>query len=162
MYRTIVCGLLLVGPGIGWGGPPPADHRILEQPDAPISIIEYVAEYQNRGQYSSEGIRHTVTYRNRTGRKIVAMQFGLLAFNIFNEFQDRLGGYTIEDVDPDEVEIGVWIANARAESSFYTGVAYISKVRFEDGEVWNADYEGVVLQQLQEIEQDLELEALGI
>lgn len=140
--------------------PPPADHRVLEQSGAPIEITQYSARHQERSRYQSEGIRHDLRYRNTTSRRIVAVQFGLLAFNIFNEFQDRLGGFTIEDVNAGREESGAWVASALAEASFYTGVAYVDKVRFEDGEIWTAN-DTEVLRQLQEIEQDLDIEALG-
>ena len=141
---------LLTQPG-AVADPPPAEHRILVQEGAPIVISAYSAMYQRRGSYSREGIRHVLAYRNVTKRKIVALQFGLLAFDIFNEFQDRLGGYTIQDVGPGATADGAWVASARAESAFYTGVAYLSKVRFEDGEVWSADLDDIT-KQVQEIE----------
>ena len=141
--------------------PPPAEHRVLEQGGAPVEIVGYTANYQRgtSSRYSREGIRHSVTYRNISGRKIVALQFGLLSFNIFNEFQDRLGGYTIEDVAPEESATGEWLASALAESSFYTGVAYVSKVRFEDGQVWSADLDEVA-KQVQELEEEFSVEKL--
>ena len=125
----------------------------------PVSITRYTASYQPRGSYSREGIRHTLAYKNASERKIVALQFGLLAFNIFNEFQDRLGGYTIQDVEPGAAADGVWVASALAESAFYTGVAYVSKVRFVDGEIWSADLESIT-KQLQEIEAAFPVESL--
>ena len=70
-----------------------------------------------------------------------------------------MGGFTIEDIDVGGKEDGAWVANALAESAFYTGVAYVSKVRFEDGEIWTADNDEV-LSQLREIEQDLNIETL--
>ena len=156
----VVVVSFLVLASVGSAEPPPAEHRILTQSDAPIAITEYGARYQERSRYQSEGIRHELSYRNVGDRKIVAAQFGLLAFNIFNEFQDRLGGFTIEDVDVGGTDAGVWVASALAEAAFYTGVAYVDKVRFEDGEVWSADYDEVLLQ-LQEIEQDLNIDALA-
>ena len=127
---------------------------------APVVITEYDARYQPRSRYQSEGIRHELSYRNASEKKIVALRFGLLAFNIFNEFQDRLGGFTIEDVAVGETESGVWVASALAEAAFYTGVAYVDKVRFEDGVIWSADGDEI-LSQLREIETDLDAEALG-
>ena len=62
-----------------------------------------------------------MSYRNTSDKKIVAIQFGLLAFNIFNEFQDRLGGFTIEDVGIGESESGAWVASALAEAAFLHG-----------------------------------------
>ena len=151
---TVLCMAAVAG-----AQPPPAEHRVLVQAAAPVAITEYTARYQARSSARSEGIRHTLSYRNAADRKIVVVQFGLLAFNIFNEFQDRLGGFTIEDIDVGETEDGAWVANALAESAFYTGVAYVSKVRFKDGEIWTADNEEV-LTQLQEIEEDLNIDAL--
>ena len=141
--------------------PPPAEHKILKQDNAPLVIEKYSARYQAslRSSYSREGIRHILEYRNITDKKIVAAQFGLLAFNIFNEFQDRLGGYTIENITPQELVSGEWLASALAESAFYTGVAYISKVRFEDGEIWTADLDDVT-SQVQEIEASFSADSL--
>ena len=139
--------------------PPPAQHKVLQQEGAPLRIGSYTASYQEGGRYSREGIRHSAAVRNVTDRKIVAYQLGLLSFNIFNEFQDRLGGYAIEDVAPGGAESGSWLASALAESAFYTGVAYVSKVRFEDGEVWQADLEGVAAQ-VREIEESFTVDSL--
>ena len=115
--------------------------------------------HQPRGTNSREGIRHTLRYRNVSKRKIVALQFGLLAFDIFNEFQDRLGGFTIQDVEPGAETYGTWLASARAEAAFYTGVAYLSKVRFADGEVWSADLDNIA-RQVQDIEVGFSVDSL--
>lgn len=162
-HTTIAAAVLLASQFFTLDGavadPPPADHRILAQDDAPIVISDYAAMYQPRGTNSREGIRHTLRYRNVSKRRIVALQFGLLAFNVFNEFQDKLGGYAIQDVEPGEDTYGTWLANARAESAFYTGVAYLSKVRFEDGEVWSANLNNIT-KQVQEIEMGFSVELL--
>ena len=135
--KALIVLVAVLSPALVGSGaePPPAEHRVLVQSAAPIAITEYTARYQERSRYQSEGIRHELSYRNVGTRKIVAVQFGLLAFNIFNEFQDRLGGFTIEDVEVGSPESGAWVANALAEAAFYTGVAYVDKVRFEDGEI---------------------------
>ncbi|MYJ26075.1 MAG: hypothetical protein F4080_11235 [Holophagales bacterium] len=156
---TMLGATLMTGAGLVTAAPPPAQHRVLVQEGAPLSIGRYSAAYQSRGQYSREGIRHEVVVENVTDRKIVAYQLGLLSFNIFNEFQDRLGGYAIKDVVPGGTEEGAWLASALAESSFYTGVAYVSKVRFDDGEVWQADLEEVA-DQVREIEESFSVESL--
>lgn len=165
-WRRFMIGFMLVvsfgasAVGTVSAEPPPAAHRVLNQSAVPVEITEYTARYQARSRYQSEGIRHEVSYRNASDKKIVAIQFGLLAFNIFNEFQDRLGGFTIENVGIGESESGAWVASALAEAAFYTGVAYVDKVRFEDGVIWSAD-EDEILEQIREIESDLDAEALG-
>ncbi len=148
---SISASTLAISLSVAVAQPPPADHRILNQPEAPIAITKYEAFYLESNRYRREGIRHELEYRNRGDRSIVAIRFGLLSFNIFNDFQDRLGGITIEDVNPGQSESGAWVANALAEASFYTGVAYVSKVRFRDGQIWLAD-EDDILAQIREIE----------
>ena len=163
-YRTamvtvvIVATQILTRPG-AVAAPPPADHRILAQEGAPVEITVYAAMHQPRGTNSREGIRHTLRYRNVSKRKIVALRFGLLAFDIFNEFQNRLGGFTIQDVEPGAETYGTWLASARAEAAFYTGVAYVSKVRYEDGEVWSADLDNIA-RQVQDIEVGFSVDSL--
>lgn len=156
---TVTVATLMAGSDHVAAGPPPAEHRVLIQEGAPLKIGPYSAAYQSGNRYMREGIRHEAVVENVTDRKIVAYQLGLLSFNIFNEFQDRLGGYAIEDVAPGSTEDGSWLASALAESSFYTGVAYVSKVRFEDGEVWQADLEEVA-DQVREIEESFSVESL--
>ena len=106
-----------------------------------------------------EGIRHSLNYRNASKRKIVALHFGVLAFDNVNEFQDKLGGNTIQDVEQGATADGVWIASALAGSASYTGVAYLSKVRFENSEVWAADLDSIT-KQVQEIEAAFSVESL--
>ena len=90
----------------------------------------------------------------------MALQFGLLSFNIFNEFQDRLSGFTIEPLAVGMSSSGSWRASASAESSFYTGVAYVSKIRFFNGEVWSANLADIT-KQVQEIEEGFSVESLA-
>ena len=56
------------------------------------------AEKNNKFLHAKEGIAHVVEYRNITERKIVAVVFGLLAFNIFDEFQDTVHGWSLDDL----------------------------------------------------------------
>ena len=158
MYHTnrilIAFGVVAIGI-LASAKPPPALHRILIQEDSPIKISSYDAKYQARGTYRREGILHSLKYQNHSDREIVAVKFGLLSFNIFNQFQDRLGGVTIEDIVPGRDYSGSWVASALAEFAFYTGVAYVDTVRFRNGEIWISDRESI-LSQIQEIEQDFD------
>ena len=88
-----------------------------------------------------EGIIHRVEYRNTTERKIIAIVFGLLAFDVFNELQDNCHGYVLEGLEPGVLAKSGWLRRPSTEWAFYTGVAYVVKVRFEDGEIWEADLE---------------------
>ena len=136
------------------------ESKILEQKSAPVVIEEYQAAYQRRvGAYQREGIRHSLKYRSNTDRPIIALQFGLVSFDIWDEFLDRMGGVTMESLKPSEKKSGEWIATAYADFSFRTGVAYVSKVRFADGEIWTVDLDWV-LAQMRKIEKDFDAKNL--
>ncbi len=62
-------------------------------------------------------------------------------------------------VAPSSKEKGGWVARAYADFSFHTGVAYVSKVRFEDGEIWTADLDAIA-QEMRKIEKDFDVKQL--
>ena len=132
----------------------------VEQPNAPLKITSYSAAYQKGSRYATEGIRHEAEYQNVTDREIVACQIGLVAFSIFNEFLDRTGGIDMDDIAPNKSKKGAWVARAYSDFSFHTGVAYVSKVRFADGEIWEADLDEVT-SALREIESDFDVTRLS-
>lgn len=132
-----------------------AETRVLTQANSPVLIYEYEGRYQEGGRYSREGIRHDIKYRNTTDRGIRAVKFGLLSFNIFNEFLHRTAGIAMNPLDPGGESSGALIASALADFSFFTGVTYVAKVRFLDGEVWEAD-EDEIVRQIREIEDDFD------
>lgn len=123
----------------------PGHGNVLTQEEAPIAIEGYEADYQrDGGRFSTEGIRHRLRYRNVSDQTIVAVRFGLVAFNAFNEFQDRLGGFTMDRMPPNDDKNGTWVSHAGGGGpAFYTGVAYVDRVRFADGTVWRSG-EGVL------------------
>lgn len=133
--------------------------KVIEQPNAPIKIFSYDAKYDKGTKYTREGIKHAVEYQNVSGRKIVAVQVGLVSFDIWNEFLDRMGGVSIRDLQPDEKEKGAWIASAYADFTFLTGVSYVSKVRFDNGEIWSADLD-TIAEELRKIEEGFDVSVL--
>lgn len=132
---------------------------IISQEGAPLKIESYSAKYREGSNYSREGIRHEVKYTNVSSKTIVALRIGLVSFDVWNEFLDKMGGVAIEDLKLGDSKPGVWIASAYADFSFLTGVAYVNKVRFEDGTFWEADLD-VVIQELQKIQKDFDVASL--
>jgi hypothetical protein len=65
----------------------------------------------------------------------------------------------METIAPGSKEKGKWVATSYADFSFHTGVAYVSKVRFDDEEIWSADLNSVVLE-LRKIEKDFDASRL--
>jgi hypothetical protein len=114
-------------------------HRILEQDGAPVTIRKYDPEPWVLGAEYNDGVRHEVRFRNDTDRMVVAVKFGALCYNIFNEFQEGSEGIVVKDVLPGKrVNHIVW-TYLDDPPSFFSGLIYVAKVRFLDGEVWEAD-----------------------
>ena len=133
-----------------------SESKVIEQPSAPVKILSYESAYQaGAGAYVREGIRHALDYQNISTKSTVAVQFGLVSFDVWNEFLDRTAGVDIETILPQAMSKGTWVASRYADFSFHTGVAYVSKVRFEDGQIWQADLDAI-LSELRKIESDVD------
>lgn len=142
---------------------------VLKQTSAPLAISEYTTAYQaeaSSGRYSAghpAQISHSVTYRNNSPKKIVALQIGLAAFDAFNGFMGRFSGWSVEEIPAGAATSGEWTQRPYATFSFQrfgTGVAYVNAVRFEDGSIWRANLKEVLLE-MQKFEKDLKAEDLA-
>jgi len=116
---------------------------LLNQPEAPLEILEYSARYGPvEGKAQEGGIEHQVTCQNVGDRKIVAVEITFLSFDIWNELFDRTTRTLVKELTSG-AECGVrWfapLAEGVDGSSFHTGVAYVSRIRFDDGKFWSAD-----------------------
>ncbi len=118
--------------------------RVVEQPDAPVQITASASEYQKRTNNSAEGVRHEIEFRSRSTQKIVAIQFGLMSFDVWNEFLARTAGLTTEEVGPKARKRWAWLTPTDEAIAFLTAVVYVDRVRFESGEIWMADKEQVL------------------
>lgn len=138
-------------------------NNILSQPDAPITIDEFEASYQEDGRYSNEGVRYDIEYTNSSSDDIVAFSFGFYAFDVFNRSLGRpLEGFTIEDLGIGDSDTGAWVQrtyNASLFREYGTAVSYIARVRYQNGTIWEYDQDSI-LDQLQEFEESLTLEDL--
>ena len=120
------------------------ESKLVEQSDAPVLVTGYRAEYVKRTSDSPESIRHEIEYRNRSSQRIVAIQFGLVSFDLWNEFLAKTAGLSTEVVAPKARERGSWSTLSEVAFSFNTAVVYVERVRFESGEIWAADLDPVI------------------
>ena len=137
--------------------------KVIEQPDSPLKITDYKAEYKKRGAFTGdiqEGIYQNVEYQNTGDKVIVAVRITFISFSVFNEFLDRTYGIEIDDMPAGKTGKGTWIARSLADFSFLTGLVYVDAIRFGDGTIWKADME-TIGQELQKIEADLDLSKLS-
>jgi len=86
---------------------------------------------------------HDIRFRNNADRAIVAVEFGLLCYDIFNEFQDESEVLHRKDMLPGERSRVSHVAMPPDPEAFFTGVVFVKRIRFLDGEVWIADQEEV-------------------
>ena len=132
---------------------------VIQQSGSPLEIVSYSAKYVEGGsRYSTEGVSHSVVLRNVGKQNVHAYTIAFRSFDAFNEDMGRgLGGVSIATLGVDGTVSGSWTQKPYAPFSFDkygTGVAYISRVRLEDGTIWSAD-QAYVLSELQKIQDDL-------
>ena len=114
-------------------------YVIVNMDDAPIEILEF-------GKYRGEDEDHifsVVEYKNKTDRYIEASAITMIYYDAFNERQDGVRGITTDRLGPYVEVRGGW--STYGEPDFVkTAIAYVSAVRFIDGEIWRADTEKVI------------------
>lgn len=142
--------------------------KIISQADAPVEIKEYKARYEaasNSTTYSRgnpDQVAHDVAYINKSGKKLAAVEFALVEFSLFNEYLGRLYGLAASDL-PTQNETkpkkASWVHSPYASFAFLTAVAYVSQVRFDDGQIWKADLTDVI-GELKKIESDFDSNVL--
>ncbi len=136
--------------------------KIIEQPDAPIKILNYKSAYGMHSKVAligekTEGVRHQTEYQNVSERGILAVELKYLMFNFFNEYLGFAGTIETDFLKPGDKDKSDGVADQG--STFLTGVAFVSKVRFADGEVWHANLDTVV-QELVKIDKEFQASAL--
>ena len=155
--------LILILGGLALMAAPQRKAIIIVQPNSPIEIIRYTAQFHERGtssRYNTECIEHSLDHKNRGTQKVVAIRFGLFSFDVFNRFLATTGGISMDDLVPGKTSSGNrWAHNPYAAFSFLTGVAYVDLVRLEDGTIWQAD-EATVLAEIRKIEKDFDSKLL--
>ncbi|HEV8367696.1 MAG TPA: hypothetical protein VGQ39_07085 [Pyrinomonadaceae bacterium] len=136
------------------------ETRIIPQSTAPVKINSFTALYvDSSSRYVERGIHYELEYENTSAKPIVAVEFGLVAFDIWNEFLDRTGGITMKNLSVGEKDKGEWVASRYADFSFHTGVGYVSKVRFADGEIWSGDTAAILLE-MRRVQKDFDASKL--
>jgi hypothetical protein len=120
------------------------DSRVADQPESPVVVTQYRATYQKGSDKAPSGVRHDVEFRNRSEFRIVAVQLGLVSFDVWNEFLNRTVALVTEPVAVRARERTTWFAPLDAAFTLQTGVAYVDRVRFDNGQIWIADPEAVV------------------
>ncbi len=128
--------------------------QVVAQPDAPVVIDGYTCQYHASGAREG-GIRHVVRYKNSAARRTVAVQVGIVSFDAFDELIAASRGVSLEATRVNDHEEVSFLQSHPAAFSFHTGVAYVARVRFDDGTVWRADLPRVV-ESLRRVQHDFD------
>lgn len=130
---------------------------IVPQPDVPVAIDSYSAWYSDvpiRG-FTKAGIYYVVEFSNKSGKRITAIEFGLISFDVFNEVLDWGHGLSLfadyglsESARYKEDE---WVSPSSNGIAQFSGVVWVNRVRFVSGEIWKADRQPI-LEVLRKIE----------
>ena len=138
--RTDLVALIAIGSLLTSASPAIAvDDNVMEQTDSPIQIVEFTSEFGGR---DNDYIVFEARYLNTTDRPIIGIKYGFIAYDLFNESLGGLSGVKTErgGLDGGEDDSSRWQTRARGVARAHeTGIAYVQKVRFADGELWIAD-----------------------
>jgi len=156
-YLLLLVIFILAGNAIN-GGLPPVGNLINLQ-GSPLKILTYYPEYIEDSKSSTKGIVHRIMMKNISGQEVVAYKMLFVSFDSFNEFINKIGGYSNDSILPNEMGGGVWRTHPFGDFSFLTGVAFVQKVRFADGSVWSAKQD-VILAELKKIEKGFDVSLL--
>jgi hypothetical protein len=108
-----------------------------------VSIREYEPEAWDSGLDENDGVHHRIRFRNDSDRVVVAAKFGVLCYNIFDEFQAGSEDIVVGDLLPGKRQNHFMRTFHDDPQSFHTGLIYVAKVRFMDGGIWEADLQEV-------------------
>ena len=117
--------------------------QVLNLKEQPLSITEF--KYTVRARESTED-NFSVSYKflNTTDKPILAAEFRILFFDIFDRPLDNLSLYMVEKTLSAKTEDkGVAVFGISNFFLVYKAIAYVSRVRFEDGTIWESDYKEV-------------------
>lgn len=126
---------------------------VLDQPDVPVRLTTYEADYDDVRLFQSGGIRHEVAFQNATSRRIVAFKLGFVMYSVFNDIIGRESGAYLEPLASPGRDSKVWTHDPPDAPTFHIGVVYVDKVRYADGEIWTAPA-STIQEQLDQIDRD--------
>ncbi len=139
---TVLLGALLVLAVEPLGAAEPK-ALVLTQEEAPVLITKYQTRYNRSDKFDENGVGHKLDYKNRSERRILAVEFGFVEFTVWDEHIETLIANDLDPVGGGKSGDGSWLHDPPTGFLFHTGIAYVSRVRFEDGEIWTANPEDV-------------------
>ena len=143
----------------------PAGH-VLDQPDAPVRVVEYKHDYSTGSKMSMKnnrdrGIYDEIRFDLPPKRAIFAVELRILRFDSFDRY---LYTSVVDELFLDEKvgkSIEVRNRSLYREGSFFNSFLYVSAVRFVDGEIWTVDPMDI-LEVLKVLDDSVEAETIEV
>ncbi|MCS4054104.1 hypothetical protein [Salinibacter ruber] len=111
--------------------------------DAPVLLHEYNTEITTENQ--GKVVEHRVSYVHQADTAVLGVEFGFIEYNLFRDLLDYSLVIETETTKNGKHE-ATFVNSPRGAFSFHEGVAYVSRVRLANGEVWEADTDDVLRQ----------------
>ncbi len=113
-------------------------YVMVDMANAPIEILEFGKSRGEGGPFLTEEIE----YKNKTDRDIEALAITMIYYDAFNETEGGLRSISIDLLKATQAGRLLW--SMYGSRFVKTAIAYVSAVRFVDGEVWKADTKKVI------------------
>lgn len=128
---------------------------IVSEPSSPVTIAHYLPRFgsNNIGLM----IKHDVEVTASGSQPVDAYSIRVILFDAFNDYVGNWNIYVPETLQVGGSKKSAYFIQQNVSAAFErfgTGAAYVSKVRYRDGTIWEADKD-YVLSELQKISPDM-------
>ena len=118
-------------------------ETIINHLDCPIRISKFNAVYSKGNNSEQKGLNLRVHFYNQSQKSITAVEIGFISYDIWDNYLGLITGLQVEKLDRREETNKIWIDNSDDAYTFFTGFAFVSRVRYSDGEFWKGSLEHV-------------------
>ena len=130
-----------------------AKLNILPQRTTPIKIEKFETQFKTPPEYRYGAVVHKIAFKNVTRRVVDAVQFRIISFDVFEGIQNNIAAVCTEPLLPGMPLKGEWYNDYEEAFMFGRGILYVEKVKYIDGELWEADAENI-LYSMKDIRED--------
>ena len=122
--------------------------HLIQQAGCPVEIRRYTVKRKTRdavtdgivgARITGNGVAHGVELVNPASRVVVATRFVFITYDVWDDFLHVAHTDYIWKLYKNEKRKTGWTRWQREEFPAHTGIAFIDRVRFEDGKVWKAN-----------------------
>ena len=121
-----------------------AESNIITQLNSPLQILNYEALEVEAVEFITDKIIHKMIYKNVSNKKITAIEFAFISFNVWGEPFDYFTGISFRPLQPDSQRQCIYESEIHTVTKFDSGYVFVLRVKNEDNNIWEADIEKVL------------------